>query len=155
MRREELVGVRGSEEKWRVGPKGIATGEADICLISVNQAVARLSLLGFEELDTHKVCRIRGYARDNVGPGAALREPDEGLSIIHESSAGINVQVLVVLLFGEVEQLSAVGVDPHGRESLVGSLGNGRLRVVERLQFVVGIQVVVAIQIQVAMDHLQ
>ena len=126
-----MVGDGGGGESRKDGPEGIATAIADSCLISVNQAVARLSLLGFEELDTHKVCRIMGNARDNVGPrpGAALREPDEGLLIISENRAGLNVQVLVVLLLGEVEQLSAVGVDPHGRESPVLHLDDGRVAV--------------------------
>jgi hypothetical protein len=53
------VGARGREVRWLVGPKGNATGAVN-CLISVNQAATRLGLLGFEELDTSEVCRLRG-----------------------------------------------------------------------------------------------
>ena len=123
----ELVGVGGRDEKWKVGPKGIATVKAGSCLISVNQAAARLSLLGFEELDTTEVCRLRGYTRNNEGPGAALPEPEEGLTIFHEDSAGLAVQVALKLVLGEVEQLGAVGVDPHGIETPADQYADGRV----------------------------
>ena len=123
------MGVGGRDEDWKVSPKGIATVEADSCLISVNQAAARLSLLGFEELETTEVGRLRGYARNNDGPRAALPIPEEGLTIFHENSAALAVQGVLKLVLGEVEQLGAVSVDPHGRESPVLHLDDGRVAV--------------------------
>jgi hypothetical protein len=121
------VGVGGGEESWKVGPEGFGTVVTDSCLISVNQAAARLSLPGFEELDTSEVCRFRGNAGNKEGPGAALPEPDEGQSIFPEKFAVIFGQRAIVLILGEVEKLGAVGVDPHGRAAPAEQLGDGHV----------------------------